>query len=162
MTKFKTKIGIAERIREEVCTLLQQNLTNAIDLSLQCKQAHWNVKGANFIGLHELFDKIAEEVSEHADTLAERIAQFGFPINGTTQNVAKTTQLPAYPLTAVTGSQHVNALAHALATFGEGIRTAIDEADKFEDKGTADIFTSISRSVDKSLWFVEAHIQAEG
>ena len=47
----------------------------------------------------------------------------------------------------------------ALATFGRSARKVIDDATALNDADTADLFTEISRGVDKSLWMVEAHIQ---
>lgn len=161
MTKFKTRNDLPEKVRTQVATLIQQQLVNAIDLGLQCKQAHWNVKGPNFIAMHELFDKVAEDVEEYVDTFAERIVQLGQVSDGTAQTVAHSTTLPPYPLTAITAADHVNALARGLATFGEEIRKAIDSADELNDRDTADIFTEASRNIDKNLWFVEAHLQSE-
>jgi starvation-inducible DNA-binding protein len=68
---------LPEAIRVEVISLLNQRLAACIDLQLQCKQAHWNVKGPTFIALHELFDKIDEDVENYSDLLAERVVQLG-------------------------------------------------------------------------------------
>src|SRR5262249_26098194 len=132
-----------------------------IDLHLQAKQAHWNVKGPSFIALHELFDKVAEESNEYVDDVAERIVALGGTAHGTVAVVNKHSQLPAYPLEISNGRDHVEALSTALATAGKAVRAAIDESDDLGDADTADLFTGISRGIDKSLWFVEAHIQAE-
>jgi len=56
---------------------------------------------------------------------------------------------------------HVEALSSALATFGQSARKAIEDANELRDFDTADLFTEISRDIDKWLWFVEAHLQAE-
>lgn len=157
----KTKNDLPEKVRTQVAALLQERLSDAIDLVTHAKQAHWNVKGPNFIALHELFDKVYENAGEHADLLAERILQLGGTAEGTARVVAKRSQLPEYSLTIVSGKEHVEALSRSLAYFGETIRQGIDRADEIGDKDTADIFTEISRSVDKDLWFVEAHGQSE-
>ena len=157
----KTRNDISEKVRGQVAGLLQERLSDAIDLVTHAKQAHWNVKGPAFIALHELFDKVYEHAGDHADLLAERILQLGGTAEGTVRAVAKRSQLPEYPLTLVGGKEHVEALSRSLAYFGAAIRQGIDRADEIGDKDTADIFTEISRSVDKDLWFVEAHLQAE-
>ena len=157
----KTKNDIPEKVRTQVAGLLQERLSDAVDLVTHAKQAHWNVKGPSFIALHELFDKVYENAGDYADLLAERILQLGGTAEGTVRVVAKRSQLPEYPLTIVSGHEHVETLARSLAYFGAAIRQAIDRADEIGDKDTADIFTEISRSVDKDLWFVEAHLQAE-
>jgi len=157
----KTKNDLPEKVRVQMITLLQERLAEALDLGSQAKQAHWNVKGPSFIALHELFDEVYEHVDDHVDTLAERIIQFGGVAEGTIRVAAKRSQLPEYPLTLINGKEHVEALSRSLAYFGETIRKAINQADEIGDKGTADIFTEISRSLDKDLWFVEAHAQSE-
>ena len=157
----KTKNDLPEKVRIQMITLLQERLADALDLGSQAKQAHWNVKGPSFIALHELFDEVYEHVDDHVDMLAERIIQFGGVAEGTIRVAAKRSQLPEYPLTLASGKEHVEALSRSLAYFGETIRKAISQADEIGDKGTADLFTEISRSLDKDLWFVEAHAQSE-
>jgi starvation-inducible DNA-binding protein len=157
----RTKNDLSEKVRTQVVSLLQECLADGIDLQTQAKQAHWNVKGPSFIALHELFDKVYESASEHADLLAERIVQLGGIAEGTARVIAKRSRLQEYSITLVSGKEHVEALSRALAFFAETIRRAIDRADEMGDKGTADIFTEISRGVDKNLWFVEAHAQSD-
>jgi starvation-inducible DNA-binding protein len=157
----KTKNDLPEKVRVNVAGLLQERLADAIDLVSHAKQAHWNVKGPSFIALHELFDKVYANAGDYADLLAERIAQLGGTVQGTTRAVAKQTQLPEYPQTLTNGREHAEALAHSLAYFSSVVRQGIDRADDMGDKATADIFTEISRGVDKDLWFVEAHLQAD-
>ena len=146
--------------RTELNTLINLRLASAIDLQMQLKQAHWNVKGPCFIGLHELFDQIAEAVESYVDMIAERIVQLGGTAEGTLRVAAARSRLDEYPLTLVEGMAHVNAVATALAAFGQHARATIGEADELNDAGTADLFTEISRGIDKWLWFVEAHSQA--
>src|SRR5262249_47699671 len=134
---------------------------DCIDLQTQTKQAHWNVKGPNFIALHELFDKVNEDVENYVDDIAERAVQLGGVAEGTTRMVARRSSLAEYPASAVDGRSHVEALSSALAAFGKSARKAIGEADDLGDLDTADLFTAVSRGIDKWLWFVEAHLQAE-
>ena len=157
---FHTKNDLPERTRAEVVALLNQRLADAIDLQTQCKQAHWNVKGENFIALHELFDKINEDVEDYVDLIAERSVQLGGLAEGTARMVAKRSQLPEYAAASPHWKDHVESLSHALATFGEVVRKGIDVTANLNDADTADIFTEISRGVDKWLWMVEAHLEA--
>ncbi len=156
----QTRNSLPEKVRSEIVVLLQGRLADSIDLMLQAKQAHWNVKGPNFIALHELFDKVFTEAVEHVDVMAERIVQLGGIAQGTIRAVTQRTTLPEYPLDITEGSKHVAELAHAIAFFGEQVRKAIETATQLEDADTADIFTEISREADSSLWVVEAHEQA--
>jgi starvation-inducible DNA-binding protein len=152
-----TKNDLPQKTRVKVIAVLADRLADATDLMLQSKQAHWNVKGPSFIALHELFDKVAESSEEWVDLLAERIVQLGGTAEGTVQATAARTSLAPYPLQIVSGTDHVEALSSALASFGKKVRAAIEKTDKQGDKDAADIFTEISRDVDKYLWFVEAH-----
>ncbi|HSK72463.1 MAG TPA: DNA starvation/stationary phase protection protein Dps [Pyrinomonadaceae bacterium] len=155
-----TKIDIQRETREKLIETLNTRLADAMDLKSQAKQAHWNVKGMNFIALHELFDQVATEVEAHVDTLAERVTTLGGTALGTVRVAADNSTLSQYPLEITDGHAHVEALSNALADFGKKVRENIDQADELGDMDTADIFTEISRSIDKLLWFVEAHIQA--
>ena len=156
-----TRNDLPEKTRKEVVQLLQERLADSIDLMVQAKQAHWNVKGPDFIALHELFDKIAAQSVEYADLVAERIVQLGGVAEGTIRLAAKASNLPEYPLGIHSGKEHVAALAHVLSFYAELSRKTIAQADELEDAVTADIFTGITREVDKNMWFVEAHAQAD-
>ncbi len=155
-----TKNNLPEGTRKEAVEILNARLADVIDLKTQAKQAHWNVKGAHFIGLHELFDQVSIAAEAHTDLIAERITALGGTAFGTARIVAQNSSLPEYPLEIVDGTAHVEALSTALADFGKKTRTNIDDADELDDKDTADLFTEVSREIDKLLWFVEAHIQA--
>jgi starvation-inducible DNA-binding protein len=156
---YRTKNDLSEAIRIEAIPLLNQRLADCIDLQTQCKQAHWNVKGPQFIALHKLFDEINEEVEDYVDLLAERVVQLGGVAEGTIGAVAKRTSLVDYPLTLTTGDEHVAALSDALAEFGRTARIGIEEMNQLNDADSADILTEISRGIDKWLWFVEAQLQ---
>ena len=158
---FKTKNDLSEATRVKTVELLNARLADCKDLQTQTKQAHWNVKGPNFIALHELFDKINEDVEDYVDDIAERAVQLGGVAEGTARMVAKRSSLTEYPLSAADGRSHVEALSSALAAFGKAARKAIGEANELGDLDTADLFTDVLRGIDKWLWFVEAHLQAE-
>lgn len=160
MQLHTTKIDIDAGSREKVIQLLNTRLADASDLKSQAKQAHWNVKGMNFFQLHELFDQVATTVEGHIDLIAERITTLGGTAHGTVRQAAQKSSLSEYPLEITDGTAHVDALSTALADFGKRVRSNIDESSKLGDQDTADLFTEVSREIDKQLWFVEAHIQA--
>lgn len=159
---YPTKNDLPETTRRQMIDLCNARLADAIDLQTQTKQAHWNVKGPDFIALHELFDKVNGDVEDYVDLLAERAVQLGGTVEGTARSVAKRTTLPEYPLKGGSGRQHVDALSSALSAFGKLMRSAIEESQRVNDQDTNDIFIEISRGVDKWLWMVEAHLQSEG
>ena len=152
-----TKNDLAGKTRQAMVDVLNQHLADVLDLGLQAKQAHWNVKGPHFITLHELFDKLAEEIGEFSDDIAERTVALGGVALGTSQAIARKSRLDVYPTDLVAGESHVEAMATALGQFGKSVRAAIDISARLGDADTADLFTGISRGVDKMLWLVEAH-----
>jgi starvation-inducible DNA-binding protein len=161
MTMYDTRNDLPAAVRTPVVNLLNSRLADAIDLGTQAKQAHWNVKGPNFIALHELFDQVAEHIEDHVDTLAERITALGGIAHGTIAAVSRTSTLAAYPDDIADGIQHMDALSSAVADFGAKVRKAIDESARAGDADTSDLFTGMSREIDKDLWFLEAHLYAK-
>ena len=154
-----TKNDLPEGTRSKVVDLLNARLADTIDLQYQAKQAHWNVKGPSFIGVHEMLDKFRKELDGHVDIIAERAVQLGGTAFGTSQDVSKATTLKPYPTDIHKTKDHLAALIDRYATTAKGARAAIDDADEAGDADTADIFTAYSRSLDKLLWFLEAHVQ---
>jgi len=154
-----TRNDMSEDLRISVVKLLNDRLADAIDLQLQSKQAHWNVRGPHFLSLHELFDQVYEKAQEFVDEIAERAAALGGVVEGSISTVASRTKLPIFPPTASDGRDCVDALSKALAAFGKQVRAAVETADQAGDLGTADLFTQVSREVDKQLWMVESHLE---
>jgi starvation-inducible DNA-binding protein len=155
---YETLNDLPKPARKALVKLLNDRLAEAIDLQLQAKQAHWNVKGPNFVGLHELFDRVADAAREYVDLIAERGVALGGTAEGTVQIVSRRSKLPEYPL-AAEWAAHVDAMSATLSSFGKVARRAIDESTDLKDADTADLFTEVSRGIDKLLWMVEAHAQ---
>lgn len=156
---FRTSHDLPAKVRGQVIPLLNQQLADTTDLFTQVKTAHWNVKGPHFIALHELFDKLAEELEGHADTVAERVTALGGLAVGTLRQAAAASRLLDLPAGTVDGRAVVQALVERYAGLAATTRAAIDAATALGDAGTADLFTGLSRDLDKSLWFLEAHLQ---
>ncbi len=158
-TPFATRNDIAAKDRAKLVSLLNQRLADAADLKSQTKFAHWNVKGPNFIALHKLFDELAGVLDEHVDNIAERITALGGVAMGTVRQAAAMSQTAEFPANTFKGQEVVAAIADRYASVGKAMRQAIDESDELGDKDTADLFTGISRELDKFLYFLEAHLQ---
>ncbi|MBW4614006.1 MAG: DNA starvation/stationary phase protection protein Dps [Desmonostoc vinosum HA7617-LM4] len=156
---YPTRIDIPAEARVKIVTLLNQTLAATLDLKTQTKQAHWNVKGTDFYQLHELFDELAGELEEYVDMVAERVTALGGYALGTARAAATNSILPEYPYDILDGKDHVTALADRFAPYAKHIREAIDKTDDLGDADTADLYTEISRTIDKRLWFLEAHLQ---
>jgi len=156
---FSTRNDLPREVREQMIALLNQQLADTFDLYSQTKQAHWNVKGAQFFQLHELFDKLAEELQGYVDQIAERATALGGLAQGTVRMSAANSQLPESELKVTDSLPTVEALAERYAALSGGMRQAIETAEDQRDSGTADLFTEVSRGLDKALWFLEAHLQ---
>lgn len=159
LTSYPTHIDIPEQTRTQVVEILNQTLADTIDLKMQFKQAHWNVKGMNFYQLHQLFDEIAIQLEAYIDLVAERVTALGLVAIGTARTVAQKSNIREYSLKTVAGQDHVAELADRLAFYGKTVRGAIAKTSNLGDLVTADIYTEISRTVDKYLWLLEAHLQ---
>lgn len=155
---YPTRIDLDIDVRKQVAGVLNQTLAATLDLKTQTKQAHWNVKGMDFFQLHELFDEMASELEEYVDMVAERITALGGTPLGTSRIAAANSILAEYDLDAVDGVEHVTALAERFATYARHVREAIAQTDDLGDADTADLYTEISRTIDKRLWFLEAHL----
>src|SRR5690606_39481545 len=109
MRPTKNDLPLAKR--KKLTDLLGALLADAVDLQMQAKQAHWNVKGENFIALHELFDKVVIDAQGATDMIAERIMQLGGTAQGTVRVAARQSRLKEYPLNATGSDKHVDALS---------------------------------------------------
>ena len=153
-----TKIDLASNARTKVIGILNERLADGIDLALVTKQAHWNLKGPGFIGVHLMLDGFRKELDEHVDTVAERIAQLGGIAFGTTQTTAASTSLRPYPTDIVPVKDHLDALIERFADTANKVREAIVASDEAGDAGTADLLTAYSRMLDKALWFLQSNL----
>jgi starvation-inducible DNA-binding protein len=156
---FQTGVDLPEKTRRAMIDLLNQALADTTDLFTQTKQAHWNVKGRHFYPLHLLFDELAEKREGEADLIAERATALGGYATGTVRMAAASSQLPEIPTGIDGGMEYVQALVDRYTSHGNSMRAGIDAADKAGDMDTADLFTEISRELDKDLWFLQAHLQ---
>src|SRR5580700_1643110 len=159
MQSYKTHNDLSSNAKRVSIAVLNARLADAIDLALLTKQAHWNIKGPNFIALHEMIDGFRTELDEHVDTMAERVVQLGGTALGTVQTVAGATKLAPYPTDIHKTKDHLAALIEHYAAVGNSVRGAIEETDGAGDADTADLLTAFSRALDKALWFLEAHVQ---
>ena len=156
---FVTRNDLTSRVRETMIPLLNQQLADTFDLYSQVKQAHWNIKGMNFYQLHLLFDDLAAGLLDFTDKIAERATALGGMAMGTARMAAEHSQLPEFPTNMVAGKQVVEVLAQRFGAYSSTTRAAIATAAEYEDPTTADLFTEISRTIDKDLWFLDAHLQ---
>lgn len=155
---YPSSVGVPESNRQAINALLNARLADSSDLRTQVKWAHWNVKGMHFIQLHELFDSVASHLEVQTDSIAERITALGGVANGTAREVAAKSGLKEADLTASDGPSMLKFLVHNVAHHANALREAVQESDDLDDAITADLFTQLTRELDKDLWFLEAHL----
>ena len=159
MILHTTRMSLPEKKRIELISMLNKTLASVADLQIQLKHAHWNIKGANFIALHKLFDELHEEAEEHADVVAERVMALGGTALGTIQDIVKNTGLRVLPTNIFTYIELIEHIAHNFAILSELCREHIDKSEKLDDMATNDIYIDLCRMLDKNMWFLEAHLQ---
>lgn len=156
---LESRIDLEDDVREQLVTLLNERLADTADLYSQAKQAHWSVRGPDFWQLHQLYDAVAEAIEPWIDEIAERITTLGGVAKGTVRNAASSSSLEEFPAETRDGMETVTLLADRLAAYAGTVRESIDRAEQIGDPTTTDLLTDVSRTVDKQLWFVEAHLQ---
>src|ERR1700751_2231282 len=149
MANYATRNDLSANAKNVSIAVLNARLADAIDLALLTKQAHWNIKGPNFIALHEMIDGFRTELDEHVDTMAERVVQLGGTALGTTQEGARSTTISPYPTDIYESADHLAALVDRYAKMASSARAAIDTTAEAGDANTADLFTAFSRALDK-------------
>jgi len=155
---YPTSVGVPENNRQALIALLNARLADSADLRSQVKWAHWNLKGMHFIQLHELFDSVASHLEEQTDTIAERVSTVGGVANGTVREAAAKSGLKEADLNASDGASMLKFLVHNVAHHANALREAVQESNDLGDPITADLFTQLTRELDKDLWFLEAHL----
>lgn len=153
-----TRNDLGANAREVSVGVLNATLVDAMDLTNALRMAHWTVKGPHFAALHALFETFYTQMAEVTDDIAERVVQLGGTPDGTTQQVGAKTRLAAYPADLTDGLAHVAALTDRYAALAATVRAGIGATDEAGDADTADLLTGLSRTLDKALWMLEAHL----
>lgn len=157
----KSKNSSSSKPKNKLIDVLNSVLAEAIDLQMQCRQAHWNVRGKNFIALHEFFGRLYTELSVDIDEIAERTAGLGGTAYGSKEEVSGVSGLPKYPVDISSGSDHIQNLAKSFAAHSKSLKKAIEEADDADDDVTEDLLTTICGNMEKRLWLIESHIEGK-
>ena len=153
-----TAVDMPATKRVKLAEMLNQTLADVSDLKSHAKQAHWNLRGENFVSYHKLADKVAEEADATADLVAERCVQLGGYIYGLLSHAAKSTSLPLFPESATDEEECMEALLESVAHVCSSCRKNIEEAEIAGDYVTSDIYIDITRAFDKLAWMLKASL----
>ena len=157
-TQFTNHISLPEETKATLIATLNEVLATTSDLRSQVKQAHWNIKGPQFVARHELFDGLAAKLVGYADAVAERAATMGGYAKGTVRQSAESSKLPEYDMRAVDGKHHMQALVDRYSVYTRMIRDAVREAAELGDPATEDLYTEVLRGTELDMWFLESHL----
>lgn len=152
--------GLDDQTRHKIIELLNARLADMAALTLAVKQAHWNLKGPGYIGVHELLDDVADRLRDSADLMAERAVILGGYAKGTVEVASANTKIDPYPLEMERIADHTAALKERFLAAGALVRDAIEEAAEAGDAGSEDLFTEVSRTLDKDAWFIGSNLAA--
>lgn len=155
MSGSQFRSSVPENKASEVEKILQPILVDLIDLSLMLKQAHWNVRGALFIPLHEQLDRVCDTVREASDDLAERVVTIGYAARGLAQTIASETRLPSIRLGFLPTQEVVEVMSSRIEAVAVFIRQAIDELAEL-DPISQDLLIAISGKIEKHLWMLQS------
>lgn len=153
------KLGnLEDNARKTSIEVLNASVAEGVALGRAIKQAHWNIKGQGFIGIHELFDQVKRRIDDNVDEMAERVQQLDGVALGTVEEAMKTSKLEAYPTDLVSVNDHVEAIVSRMRKYGGKLRAGITTTDEAGDPNTADILTTASNQADKDTWFISSFI----
>lgn len=157
-TPFSNHVSLPQEAKTQLVDTLNSMLATTSDLRSQVKQAHWNIKGPQFVARHELFDNLAAKLLGYADVIAERAATLGGYATGTVRQSAEHSKLPEYDVRAVDGKHHIKTLVDRYSDYTRLVREAVNEAEKVDDPATEDVYTEILRGTELDMWFLESHL----
>ncbi|SJN23939.1 Non-specific DNA-binding protein Dps / Iron-binding ferritin-like antioxidant protein / Ferroxidase [Microbacterium esteraromaticum] len=123
------------------------------------KQAHWHVRGANFIGVHEFLDTVVAHALDYADTAAERIVALGLPIDARVSTVAAKAAPTQVPAGFTASDDLVRAVVADIDAALVDIKAAVEGLDEV-DLTSQDVVIEIQRGLEKDRWFLVSHIAA--
>ena len=157
---YKNRVALPDDVKEKVVGIMNVSLAGSLDMYSQAKYAHWNVKGVNFYQLHLVFDAVAKTIFKQIDAIAERITQLGGTANGTVRMSAANSPIAAYQVEALSGPEHVEALANSLGTYCKNLRESSDKIDDAGDGPTSDFYNQLIVDAEEELYFLESHLEA--
>lgn len=126
-------------------------------LAVNGKQAHWNVRGTNFIAIHELLDTLVANAQASADLAAERIVALGLPVDGRIETIAAKTKATAVPAGFTQWESMIRDVIADMDSVIADTQAAIDGLDEI-DLTSQDIAIAIKAALDKDRWFLFAHL----
>ena len=158
--RFHSHVTIDEAARGQIINGLNDLLACTLDLSSQVKQAHWNVRGAQFMSRHLMFDNLYAHLVASGDLIAERIGQLGGYAKGTVRMASASSTLSEHDAEAVQGNEHVRSLTERYGELGTQLRQQIRACEEMKEPVTVDLCTEVLRNLELDMWFLESHLES--
>ncbi|GAA4286273.1 DNA starvation/stationary phase protection protein [Georgenia daeguensis] len=136
-------------------TSLQEALVDLVDLSLQGKQAHWNIHGRHFRSVHLHLDEIIAEARLAADEVAERLATVGGTPDARAATVAKSSGLDELEAGPLPADEVVRLFEERLMAASERIKGHLDDLEE-KDHLSADLLIGVATKLEKQAWMLRA------
>jgi starvation-inducible DNA-binding protein len=147
------KSPLTEDVRRPTGEALQGCLIDLVELSLQAKQAHWNLFGQHFRPLHLQLDEVVAMARDHMDSVAERAIAVGVNPDGRPRTVAEWARGPQLEAGYIADDKVVLSFTDILAQMIQRFRERIDQTQA--DLVTQDLIIEITRDLEKQHWMFE-------
>ena len=151
---YPTVNDLSEKIRVETVRLLNARLADAIDLQTQAKQAHWNVKGPNFIALHKLFDEVVEAVEDYVDEIAERARKLGGATLRSVSEITRNQRLRDNDDGRLSPADMLKELLDDNRQLTRFLRSSHELCDRYRDVATASLLENWIDEAERRIWFL--------
>ncbi len=145
--------------RQAINADLQATVVELLELFHDAKQSHWNLRGPLYFPLHENLQEYADTYRKYADILAERQLQIGQPVDGRTETIVNTANLPKFPGGFLSDRQVLEIMTERIYTIAKRVRTRIESTGKNGDEVTSNKFQDLSYELDKQVWQFRVHMQ---
>ncbi|MEI8211445.1 MAG: DNA starvation/stationary phase protection protein [Planctomycetota bacterium] len=155
MTGSSFRSPVSAEIADRLAAELQPLVLDLIDLSLQLKHAHWNLRGAVFVPLHEQLDGLHESVLGAADALAERQVMIGHAVDGLARSFTERSRLNPLPVRFLPSQEVIEDISNRLARVIELLRHGIEITGAL-DPITQDLLIGTTAGLEKHLWMLQA------
>lgn len=155
MTASFFRSALSDEVTSKLAGILQPVVTDLISMGLLTKHAHWNVRGALFVPLHEQLDKLHDTISDAADEVAERHVILGHPVEGQAAAISKNATLNPLRSNFLSCQEVVEDVSNRLLALIELLRRSIEETGEL-DPVTQDLLIGITSELEKHLWMLQA------
>ncbi|WP_456407756.1 Dps family protein [Caldithrix abyssi] len=142
--------------QEQLIGNLQRTLSNLQVLYVKLHNYHWNVKGKQFFGLHELTEGYYNYMTEQYDAIAERILQLGKKPLVTMKDYLEKATLDESAKTDFTAEEVIDGLLADFDVLLKDFKEISSAAAELNDTTTANLADGNVEWLEKAIWMLKA------